>query len=421
MEFLTHPAFSYAISLAILLSPFLLSNKHSPSSVTGLTATFGIFGTFLGIFAGLLAFKVSDIEGSVPTLLEGLKTAFLTSLAGISAGIIIKVYPKLYGFKQEVAENSEGSEGIIRLLSDIRDLNIKQITNQTQLLQNIEKALCGEGDTTVLTQLQKIRTSFADKQDELIKEFKVFAKTMAENNSNALIDALSQVMRDFNAKINEQFGDNFKQLNQAVEKILIWQQKYKEEIEQMIIAFDKSLQGIEQSEQNLAEINKHADHFSVVAKNLESVINGLDEQKNQVQARLQEFADISKEAKSAIPIIKEEVNKLTKEFTATVSAALAEISLTIASVKDTVAKQSSTLSESQKILSNNLDTMMRENAERITKQVTELDKMLGDELSKSLNTMSSQLASLSSQFTKDYTPLTEKLRDVVRIAKQLEN
>jgi hypothetical protein len=421
MEFMTQNWFSYLTSAIIFISPFLLKKNQSPSSIVSLTATFGIFGTFLGIFAGLVAFQVTDIEGSVPRLLEGLKTAFLTSIAGMGAGMLIKVWPRFYGITISEAESKRGEDAMIAILDEIKQLNSKQIDNQSVLLQNIEKALCGDGDTTVLTQLQKLRTSFSDKQDELVKEFRLFAKTMAENNSSALIEALSQVMRDFNAKINEQFGDNFKQLNQAVEKILIWQEKYKEEVEQMIIAFDKSLQGIEASEQNLASINKHADNFTVIATNLQSVISDLEEQKNEVQARLQDFAEVAKEAKTALPIIKDEVNKLTREFTSTVSAALAEISVSITSVKETVSKQSGALTESQQILNRNLDTMMKENAERIAKQVAELDKALGEELTKSLNTMSGQLASLSLKFVQDYTPLTERLKEVVQISKQIPN
>jgi hypothetical protein len=53
-----------------------------------------------------------------------------------------------------------------------------------------------------LTQLQKLRTDFSDKQDNLLLEFKNFAHTMADNNSKALIEALTQVMQDFNTKIN---------------------------------------------------------------------------------------------------------------------------------------------------------------------------------------------------------------------------
>ena len=50
----------------------------------------GIFGTFFGIFIGLLAFDIEDIEGSIPGLLDGLKLAFLTSLVGILSAIILK-------------------------------------------------------------------------------------------------------------------------------------------------------------------------------------------------------------------------------------------------------------------------------------------------------------------------------------------
>lgn len=422
MAFLTTPFFSIICSILIFASPWYFAKKLSPTAVTNLAATLGIFGTFLGIFAGLLGFHVHDIEGSVPILLEGLKTAFLTSLAGMAVGIIIKVRPQMYGFKlDDTAAEKDGTEAVLSLLADIKNLNEKQITTQTTLLKNVEKALCGDGDTTVLTQLQKLRTSFTDKQDELIKEFKTFAQTMAENNSKALIDALTQVMRDFNAKINEQFGENFKRLNEAVEKILVWQEKYKEEVEQMIIAFDKCLQGVEQSERNLAEINKHADRFTTIAEELEAIIEELHYQKGQVQAGLNGFAEVAKDAKTALPTIKEEVNRLTTGFTETVSAALAEISLSVTTVNDAVKNQTSALEKTQDSLNNNLDAMMRSNAERIARQVEELDKALGEELTKSLTALSSQLQSLSTKFVSDYSPLTDKLRDVVAMAKQVNN
>ena len=47
----------------------------------------GVFGTFLGIYFGLLDFNHKNIEGSIPTLLDGLKHAFLTSLVGIVSAI----------------------------------------------------------------------------------------------------------------------------------------------------------------------------------------------------------------------------------------------------------------------------------------------------------------------------------------------
>lgn len=432
MEFLTSIWFSIVVSSLILLSPFLLRKTQSVSALSELTTTFGIFGTFVGIFIGLLAFQVGDIEGSVPRLLEGLKTAFLTSIAGMLAGILLKIRPSIFGITVKEEDSKDGIEAMILLLKSIKEGNEIQTQTQNDLLKKIEKALNGDGDSTVLTQLQKIRTSFSDKQDELIKEFKEFAKNMAENNSKALIDALTEVMKDFNTKINEQFGDNFKQLNQAVEKILIWQEKYKEQVELMVIAFEKSLLGIENSEKNLALIKAHSERFTKIAVSLEKVIGELNAQKLQIESRLTDFAEVAKEAKSALPIIKEEVNKLTKEFTNTVSAALSEISVSVTKTKDTVNQQSTTLSESQKILNNSInqitgnltgqiDRMMKDNADRITKQVSELDTALGKELEQSLQSLSRQLGSLSAKFVQDYSPLTDRLKELVQLANKMKN
>lgn len=432
MEFLTTPLFSIVLSVLILLSPLFLKKQQNVSSLSGLTTTFGILGTFIGIFAGLIAFNVNEIQQSVPLLLEGLKTAFLTSIAGMVAGILLRVRPGIYGIDIKDDNSQEGVDAVISLLASLRDGQKEAISSQAVLLKNIEKALTGEGDTTLLTQIQKLRTNFVDKQDEMIKEFRAFASKMAENNSKALIDALTQVMRDFNTKINEQFGENFKQLNQAVEKILVWQEKYKQEVEQMIVAFDKSLIGVEQSEKSLGKINTHAENFSRISNDLKNLLDTLNKQKNDVEERLSDFADVAKEAKTALPILKKEVNALTQEFTNTVSAALQEIAMTISSVQDTVSEQSSALAESQKFMNNSvnqlmntfsgqMDRYMKETGERLSQQVAKLDEALGKELENSLRSLSRQLASLSSKFVEDYAPLTDRLRDVVQMSNRLRN
>ena len=87
-----------------------------------------------------------------------------------------------------------------------------------EALLSIEKSLTGEGDSTVLTQLQKLRTTFSDKQDDLMRSFNEFTTQMAENNTAALIGALEEVMRDFNTTINEQFGDNFRAIKRSGRK-----------------------------------------------------------------------------------------------------------------------------------------------------------------------------------------------------------
>ena len=51
----------------------------------------GILGTFLGIFVGLYNFQVDRLDLAVPLLLEGMKVAFATSIAGLVASTILRI------------------------------------------------------------------------------------------------------------------------------------------------------------------------------------------------------------------------------------------------------------------------------------------------------------------------------------------
>ena len=57
---------------------------YAPTLLTSL----GILGTFAGIIVGLLEFDTDHIDASIGPLLDGLKTAFTTSLAGMFLSIL---------------------------------------------------------------------------------------------------------------------------------------------------------------------------------------------------------------------------------------------------------------------------------------------------------------------------------------------
>jgi competence ComEA-like helix-hairpin-helix protein len=57
----------------------------------------GVLGTFVGIFIGLQSFNPEDIMNSVNDILLGLKTAFFTSIVGMSVAIILSIIQKLKG------------------------------------------------------------------------------------------------------------------------------------------------------------------------------------------------------------------------------------------------------------------------------------------------------------------------------------
>ena len=55
----------------------------------------GVLGTFVGVFIGLQGFNPDDIMNSVNKILVGLKTAFFTSIVGMSVALILTIIQKL--------------------------------------------------------------------------------------------------------------------------------------------------------------------------------------------------------------------------------------------------------------------------------------------------------------------------------------
>lgn len=176
-------------------------NERTAHDAPSIFTTGGIFFTFLGIAEGLIGFNAQDIEASVPTLLSGLQTAFIASVVGVFIALTIKLRLALFGVRAK-----DGA-------AKVQGATVDDLCNQ---MIAVEHAIVGEEDLTLLSQMKLLRQDTNDRLDNLRRSHDEFAAKMADNNSKALIAALQEVIRDFNLKITEQFGDNFKRLNEAV-------------------------------------------------------------------------------------------------------------------------------------------------------------------------------------------------------------
>lgn len=188
--------------VAFIITLFFLSiKKTAKRNFKNEIVSLGVLGTFLGIAIGLYHFDVTDIKTSLPLLLEGLKTAFITSGVGIFFSIIISINRP---FKQ----------------------------NNTEVLGTLEG-----------------------------------------------------IVKEFNHNLTTQFGDNFKQLNEAVAKMIIWQDNYKTQIIDNELSLNHTLK-------ELKKITLIKDNQE---KHISQLINNLASSSNDVKMSLQETTDIVKE------------------------------------------------------------------------------------------------------------------------------
>ena len=458
--------FAFIISLAFvlaILSQFTEQFRRFEGLYrygSTLLPTLGVLGTFVGIALGLLDFDVGNIDKSVPPLLEGLKVAFMTSIIGLGAAILLRavqiatprpeteeteVTPEVIhsalksireGIDEAATQEREALEHLRKsisadndssLLTQVQALTaIKEgidtaATQQQESLENLRKSISAEGDSSLLTQVQKLRTDFKDGQNELTKEFRQFAETMAENNSKALIEALEQVIRDFNTQLNEQFGENFKQLNEAVRALLTWQENYRVHVEALEHRLEIAVRAVEASEQALSKITDHTQQIPETLQNLRDLLKGLDE-------HLTTVAGLRDKAVEAFPVIDANLTKLTTELTEAVGQAIQRSENALQHQQDAHDKLhqgfDDLLKNAQRSRDNfdkALSDVLSKTSTGMERQFEKLNREMGQTLHQSIEEMGGHLASLSEKFVKDYSPLTDRLREVVQIASRVKN
>jgi len=89
------------INLVFVVIIFVLGivDHVSKKDLKSQIVSIGVLGTFVGIFIGLQNFNPQDIMNSVNDILVGLKTAFFTSIVGMSVATVLSIFQILKGEK----------------------------------------------------------------------------------------------------------------------------------------------------------------------------------------------------------------------------------------------------------------------------------------------------------------------------------
>jgi multisubunit Na+/H+ antiporter MnhG subunit len=453
--------------------------NHGPEVLT----TIGIFGCFLGISYALwnLGSNANDLISNIPNLIIGLKTAFIGSTVGIACALGIRL--KQYLDKNTASETKQASENATT--ADLVDA-----------IRGLQKGLVGSEEGTLLTQIKLQRQETTDQLFQLRSSFDDFAKHMVENNQKAIIEALERVIKDFNEQLMSQFGENFKQLNSAVEKLVVWQAQYKDELNLIKATQQQTSEDMKNAADAFSQVVQRSSEFANTAEKLKELMEGLDKQKDLLFIQEKALSELLISMKDVTPQFAEKMNAMlidlkngvneiqtntkdvVKNFGEQIQSSTSELSILLpktlketqddffqsqkqnsdsvknsvmnleqevksmldrlkdganqieAETQDAIKNYSIQIRETSAQLSELLpnvikDTQrvfldnLKDNSDVIKQSVVALDEGLTESLNKSLESLGKQLAALSEKFVADYLPLTESLRDVVRIAENI--
>ncbi len=427
----------------------------TPNSLT----TLGLLGTFIGILVGLSEFNVEDIDNSVPILLEGMKIAFVTSVAGIVAAMFYRI--SAIFFQSEDRETREITpRDIYNELKKHTSISEQNGKNSEAAFSELRSAISSDKDTSLVTQIQKLRTTVDDGQKELIQEFKDFAKHMVENNQKAIIEALENVIKDFNEKLTEQFGENFKKLNEAVEKLVVWQENYKEILEEYSEKINQTVLGLQESEKALLSVRESSEKIPEAIDRLNPATQLLIEQLSILDESLKAIHALREKTDNAFPQIEENLSNITTGFSEAVnkliqtssenlslsqtaqqdlqagyeqllqgaqeardsySNAISETGENLKSLAKTQFENISEFIESSAKNSNEqINRAWGDSAEKLNAQFEDFDRQMTDEVTRAMEQLGRNFASISEKFVSDYSPLADRIKEIMQATKRTE-
>jgi len=410
---------------------------------TSILTSIGILFTFVGISIALFNFDPQNINDSIPQLLGGLKVAFLSSVGGLGAGLVFKIIKPSLERKTDTGVSDVGAEDLYTALKNI-DETIREGN------KNIKDALTGEGDSSLSTQFGKLRNDFRD-----------FADKVSEDGSQKLIEALQEVIKDFNQKISEQFGENFKKLNEAVGALLVWQKEHKDHIEKLTEAYEKTTTGIEDINKSFKDIQVSTEKIPDSMQSIEKVFDSTNERIEEMYNGLKSLSDMRQKAEESLPFIQEQITNMTDGLKQSVDTQIDNMQKNMLSMDDYANKQNehyaslganltmaadniyeqskkssenlegavkdvsdnfksliAQFGEAQKEYNNdmkaNLDGQVNDTQEALNEAIQEVNNKMNDQLNSSLKVLGNNLESISQGLSDGYAKSTEQINKAIK-------
>lgn len=276
----------------------------------------------------------------------------------------------------------------------------------------------------------EILSENTEKISAMKKSFDDFLDNMAKNYSQALIDALRQSIEQLNVQLQDQFGDNFKELNRAVSDVVKWQENYKitvekttKELEQLNAAFKTF------SEKISSQVDKHIESMATNVKIFADTSN-----KNVgVQKNLNDAVISLSQAVQAAKVSVTQMQALTKNFGTFSNDVIKQNNAAIEDYKNIVEKNLNAVAQANKdfaaeikklqdkALTVRTDTnqYVKEFGDASSKAMTEIrttiekfNKDLDSESIKAIQTLAGSLAQISTQMIGNYNALIDRIKKI---------
>ncbi|WP_445356101.1 MotA/TolQ/ExbB proton channel family protein [Microbulbifer sp. EKSA008] len=394
-------------AIAIILYPlgkFPRFVKETPSLLTAL----GILGTFIGIIIGIYGFDLNDIDTSISELMQGLETAFMTSILGLFLSLILRTIFQIFTKEQAPKATAD----------DI----LQAINGQREDLAKFQRQISDEVLQSLTAVVEKFNSGLNAQMGENLQQFTQQLEAVSPA-LQALIDQhqqhaeLATIYRDQTATLlNEINGaqENLLLLHQRITELpeifnviptLVEQQR--NHAEQISIMLNEQQASIEVLQQSIPDI----------APKFEALTRGIDQAQQQLGAQVSNLISLSRtqaevfdQRTSRVVALADVVTSMDpNHFSKAIHEQATSHRESMAELAQLIAKtHNQMITELSQVITRDLS-----NADvSIKRQYELLDERLRDEVESVMAAMGDALGTLSGEFSRDFRQLIQQMKRI---------
>lgn len=306
----------------------LLANRRIVEYFPTFVSTLGVLGTFYGITVGLLAFDTADLDKSIPGLLDGLKTAFFTSLAGMIGSMILSAF-----ISRKQDENDGGVSDInqaagticqaVQQMSELNKATIERLSEQMAEQEKDRKAFyrsmgdvmdkVKESQSAIAETLQSINTSqgsAASALDSLV---------ILQRSQEGALDSIKETATSMVSSIG-----SLEEVTSAQTESLDAMRKYSEEVSEFTHHVPEILDVVGGISTTQDEINEQVQKLKdILDAEVDQIERSMDKTNNLLERKFDEFTELLK--KSNTEALVEVMKNVTAEFQKQMDALISKL------------------------------------------------------------------------------------------------
>ena len=256
--------------------------------IPSIFVSLGILGTFYGITVGISDINtqadVETMQVGINTLLEGMKTAFYTSLVGISISLIFQLFDRIVLHRALLNKYDLLLDELDKTIPfKTEDILLNAIEkNQQEQLQDLKSFFADEFVTKLTT---GITNTMAQSINPHLEKSNEIMEKVAQNTIDAQGEKLNEMVNYFVQSLSEISGDHMRDLGVALQKTVEWQEKVTENMGALVNELTNV--AVQQAEmaKNTTELSEKMNSYTITLTKYQEKLNNSTEELNSITAQ----------------------------------------------------------------------------------------------------------------------------------------